>query len=1764
MLVQNSRYPEFVADQLLTSDNLNDLFGYLDEQGRITRTNLIGIGIVCGLEVKTSADGTSITITKGTGVTSEGYMVTIPETTYTDYVDYDTLKEEYYEKFVNIAGKTEKFTDVYELKQAAVESSIKLSHNFLNGGGATGDKKVVMLFIEKLKIGNKNCNPNSCDDKGITVEINIRPLLVRKADVDTYTLKSGTDNYSLNQSYIALDEIRIRRFDVPNTRVATTADVFNAYKDILNTTFLNKTEQLLTGAWNVFYQAIGSEYNNVNPFSGLANAFSFLHNGTIDSSKVIFMQYYYDHFSDLVAAYDEFRIAGMEILSTCCPDSSLFPRHLLLDLAIKDTSINYSQYRHYFIYSPLFQQKDLMGKLKMLFRRMVLMRTNFSVPVISGANSLPDPYLRITPSRLDASHISYKAIPYYYMVNNGANPLFKNWSYEKSFINAANKNLSYHAALYSSIDFVSTPLLFDLEPYNFLRIEGIIGKQYNHVLRNIKRQIQEHRLPTDVIAICTDNNEYTASNASHNSRSLSRLSAMTREGIGDIQCFFKDIETVYDTIKNESLCSLCKELRYYYEIPIALTSFNRSKPTADNNAVNIEEAFPSEVELFERCTKVPYMVKPNTFGVIIERIYKQVGLHGEVTIAEILEALGVDINEDRDGDGKPDIQIDASLITAFMLMMPILEIPIYIIRLGNYFTEDLHDFDVRGYCRLQELITQKIKGYKSGASLVTNTQREEIKTEMVRKESDAVKLAKANEEAKMKLENFDNENAAAAAPPPPAEPAGTAGVNNNRTTSSLQINSLASMQNGLAFLLLYMLILEDLYDHFDVLIYNCKCRALMGLKEEYLRRVTELTELRQLQNFSRRHPGLQHKAGVTMGGTFIIVYHVPPQIRKAAAPATPTKGGNIIRGLDRISVEKSFEPGKEKEIVEKDIEKSVSKIIAALKKKKVTVAQFIEMCEKVDLDPRQVYAYIRRMEPKVLDNITDLDDVDVEEPTHTEDAIEDASNDLQEGIVIADFYVPYLCYSNCPPVVYQVEPIKDVPVSVNFSLQTNPKTNTNVYSVEDDTPYLFTVSPQGGVINNGTESNGVFKDGDNFVFYPVKVEDLLGNAEKIELTFTYAHSGVTSTPVKVTVYNLPQAKIIVDPDKMPQAVGTTFKISGETKYADKFLWLVNGKESSTEQHLGEHTITEAGKYTLSLSVVQSATGASAQAEDVTIEIMDQPSVNITSKPVLTSAISVGSTVTFEAQVNNADRYMWLRNNEKIANTKELSDQVFDQPGSYTYKLIVSQSTTGQEMTSNAITVQVEALPTASIMTQPSAIPQAIPTGTTITFNGISQNAQQYQWTIETAAGQTQATTQNLGAIPFLSPGVYTIKFRAIQTATGKFADAAPVVINVQPAPTASIITIPTLPPKIPAGTTITFNGNVQNAQQYQWSVTNAAGGVVKNGNELNLGAVPFTTPGVFKVTLMATQTPTGAVANATPVMVNVEQINMYANIMLDPPSTETYQTAGARVNFLSETNNVNTYQWHENDFPIPGATLPVLRNYPLNTAGTYNFTLTGEHTASEQPITSNTISIIVTNPQIPGGNPTEKNTCGELADVTVGFAGLKTIDKKNFPQFQDAVLVKLGITSYFEQLIEIVSAPLDVQLDFFEENISSGGRIDENLKRWMQELAELFVNDDQKAFHLLIAALYRLLYNLAMYISCIQKGDIGKAVVPLLPLWEDIYRHLQAIIKILPRRTQKAIDQFNAISTDTNNELGRMETNGGTSSKPTYKEALEAILNLFS
>src|SRR5690606_1814015 len=153
----------FVDNQLLTAENLNRLFDYLDEQERSTRTNLIGIGIVCGLEVSVNSSFNEITISKGVGITTQGHLVSWPGQSFRGFLTYNAVQPLYYDRFVK-PDKTQRM-DLDELIPASTEEGVKpLSKSYL-------EDKVVLMFVEMRNYNAKNCEPDSCDDKGGRVEI---------------------------------------------------------------------------------------------------------------------------------------------------------------------------------------------------------------------------------------------------------------------------------------------------------------------------------------------------------------------------------------------------------------------------------------------------------------------------------------------------------------------------------------------------------------------------------------------------------------------------------------------------------------------------------------------------------------------------------------------------------------------------------------------------------------------------------------------------------------------------------------------------------------------------------------------------------------------------------------------------------------------------------------------------------------------------------------------------------------------------------------------------------------------------------------------------------------------------------------------------------------------------------------------------------------------------------------------------------------------------------------------------------------------------------------------------------------------------------------------------------------------------------------------------------------------------------------------------------------------------------------------------------
>lgn len=1019
-------YPEFVPDQLLTSEHLNQMFGYLEEQGRLTRTNLIGIGIVCGLEVRTNATATEITITAGCGVTSEGYLVSVPTTTYTSRKPFNAVQERIYDRFVD--GSKNPLFPIDELKQAATEEdSILLTAESLAN-------KAVLIFVEILSEGAKNCNPNSCDDKGVQVTVTFRPLLIDKEHAGA--LSEGDSVY---QSVLELPSLSMRRYNVPASAFTDTAAVFTAYQQVLSAAFLSRVKQVFSQAYSTFIPLLLDLYP-ADPFSELDGNFDFLHDGSMEEEQLINIQYYYDLFSDLLLAYEELRKTGSALIASCCPDSNLFPRHLSLDLAVRDGATTLSDYRHYFIPSPVMQNNtQLVSELRSLFRRLTLLIDTFYTPAFTvGAKAAfrqsgVDKNIRITPSKFGDLPLSAKSIPFYYKLSSGPDTLLQHWSFKKSLLGQSHKNLSYHAETYNSTDEeVSRPLLYDLEPYNFLRIEGHLGKPFTAAIQNIIRQKLEFRLPFEVIALGTDIaalrselRELTGANAEAGLRSRTTGQKLP-------QCHFQDLESLFDALAAELICSLCREMKYFYGLP------------GNNRTANPPSTIP-QVSLLKKCDP-NFRITAGTLGHEFEVYYNKIKNNAYIRADVFTGSIP------RAADGS-----NQNGTVALALLY-------YIEKLSETLVADLPEFNLEAFnIRYDDLMTI------------------------------------------------------------------AAQIRESLSQDKAQSRVLA--------------LREDLLDHLDALLYACRKAQFNALYKDYVSRWMNVMMLQKFGYFLQMHPGIQHKAGVPVGGTFILVYH---DARNDAA--NPANDAVLVNSdvVSRLRINKA-DHAKDDRILSYESEKLIGKPLF------------------------QELANTNNESDEVLAGLID---------------------EIGTGTVIADFYLPYLCYSDCPPIQFIINQIKqpeDPDEELDIALEREE------YCSNDRAQYTIVVSPAGGEVSG----EGV-KDGAKAKpkFLPVQT-DLQGGKQKV-VTLTYSKDGQSVTR-EVVVYQTPAAKFKVTSSA---AAAGLFSFENESVFADRFEWdLGDGVKSADENP--SHRYNN-GSYTVSLVVTNGICSSAPFTQQIDVRASDEP------------------------------------------------------------------------------------------------------------------------------------------------------------------------------------------------------------------------------------------------------------------------------------------------------------------------------------------------------------------------------------------------------------------------------------------------------------------------------------------------------------------------------------------------------------------------------
>lgn len=598
----------FQPDAVLTAAQLNEWFSFVMAQEQATRTRLLGVGVATGLRPSLAPDGSTITVSAGCGLTSEGHLLRLEKAvTYAGYAAYAAP-----ETYPALAG-----LKLLELRPAG-EGGLPLTNFKL-------DQYAVVMFQNSAMLPAERCLGLNCNDNGATYDTKLRVLLVKQGDATGKLLKAGAVQAAT--VYSQLPPLALRR---PVFTDATYLTRFQALKDFLQQAadaFGNALLKAATLVQNIdgFQQktveaqemAVAAEsFTAAKAFAveaiasaSLLDALETKALGSSSLSKRVSgrltyvdqwrqllisrvttltsdanAQYVYDWLKDLYDAYEEFRQATAvpAWLGVAMPAADAFPYHLVLgELAAPAAGLTGPQYRHAWQPAPSSSaQPDAPARGLWLFKRLGSLITQFSVPALassggtSGGISAADqirkqdlidrleqeqldilvkeqteaagnsalaagaeseaetpryslvqnvptrdellrplyefpaepvvtsptgvPALRLVPDRARPAGFDQRSLPFYY-----APAMRAGWSYARTTSAQTSLILSYSTAADAPLH-VSQPLDYQLEGYDFYRVEGLLDAPAAAVLVRLLSLRQQYNLPFDVVAVCAD------------------------------------------------------------------------------------------------------------------------------------------------------------------------------------------------------------------------------------------------------------------------------------------------------------------------------------------------------------------------------------------------------------------------------------------------------------------------------------------------------------------------------------------------------------------------------------------------------------------------------------------------------------------------------------------------------------------------------------------------------------------------------------------------------------------------------------------------------------------------------------------------------------------------------------------------------------------------------------------------------------------------------------------------------------------------------------------------------------------------------------------------------------------------------------------------------------------------------------------------------------------------------------------------------------
>ena len=1026
----STSYRTFVDDQVLTATHLNEVVDYFEDQHRLTRICLSGVGIVCGLNVVFNRRDT-IEVTMGCGVTTDGDLIKYQGAIHQNFKTFDDKAK--YERFeglelLELVPNTDEDVDDHE-SITAIEDL---------------DNKVVLLYLEHFEEKVADCTTTDCDTQGKPQHANIKILLIDKDDAERISsneLDPIFFKHNQTKNFLGLPEIDVRRMILRNsyltdsngnTYISPASNTKNytrlkqSYASILKSS--NAVSDLKKGV-SILFKSF-SELLSIDTLPidqlDIQNRIDALFNLNLKNVPID-IQYRYDLLKDLINTYDEIKHLLFDLRTECCPDKHSFPKHLLLGELFKEEK--YYQCRHSFYPSPIIPHgQEKLQEIRALLYRFSLILSEYSVTTTARTA------IKITPSVDYDRILSERAIPYYYLTSE---KLVNSWSYYLTNRCKSGENMAYHRSNLSPRNAVQNPLDHNIDHKDFFRIEGHLGKDYRTAMREIDSIKTSKGLPFELKALSIDE---------------------TLDGIDpdDYKCHFEDLNAVLQAWRSEQRCLYANAVAFFSGFNIFspyTTNWGASYDHVPNyniatlyNAKFVEAAFAKQYQdacfdntYYQDTVVLDYMTaEEGTLGNMMGMVMAE----NRYASADTIITKTKELLENNDAYAEWDEE--ARLVSAEHPMTLLANMLV----VTNYNVEKLADISAKRVVDYDQAIKQlcdrieQIKAYYGRTHHYTT----------------------------------------------------------NRTYHGYEQQ--------------YALLLNQLS------INCCAAEKMEVLLKEIQKRKLEILESKLLSKFTEKHPGLEHKAGVPSGGTFVLVYKgaKKPKYSRATLEAAS-------RNL-RVSEEVLFH---------RNLDYSAYRA--------AYTADNVAMREDI------------REDVMLSDNVTA--ELSIAEAANAGRALV-ARDNVTEYTVVADFALPYSCCSDCAPVAFIVP---QQPVSLRLPVD-------HICRNDDTQPIAFEVVPADGVVTAEVDSgNGGVVVREGRYFFDAHQPDVpVGEEIRFRVNDQI-------TDCRIIVFEMPQFSITV----VNQRPGTqngrafvdvSFQVESEDTLPEdvSFFWEFGDDNTSREEN----------------------------------------------------------------------------------------------------------------------------------------------------------------------------------------------------------------------------------------------------------------------------------------------------------------------------------------------------------------------------------------------------------------------------------------------------------------------------------------------------------------------------------------------------------------------------------------------------------------------